>query len=126
MKYDEKIKQIQRDQQMIEDSDQEAPEKLSKTPSKKKVESQGETLKSSNKSAQKVTVVGNPNMWQLLEADVITGGFVSQTKAMYIHSVGCAIRTSVYNESGVTESMIFVPNTKIVNDVNNGKKVIKF
>ncbi len=92
------------------------------------------TLHNSDISGTKVNVpdvkvVGNGDMFQLLcKASSKIEGWMKSTKACEISGMGCLVQvtTQQRNPDGsytVAEALSFVPNTIIVEDVNNGRKL---
>ena len=75
-----------------------------------------------------LNVVGNGDMFQLLcKASSQAEGWMKSTKAMQTPS-GCVVQvtTQQRNPDGsyaVAEALTFVPNVKIVDDENNGRKL---
>ena len=51
-------------------------------------------------------------------------GWMKSTKAYEIPDYGCIVQSTTQQGSNVAETMVFVPYTKIVEDVNGGKKLI--
>lgn len=82
------------------------------------------------KNVKDIQVFGNGDMFQLLcKASSKEEGWMKSTKAMEIEGVGCAIQitTQQENEDGsysVAEALTFVPNVKIVEDINSGRKLV--
>lgn len=92
------------------------------------------TLKNSDVSGTKtnvkdVVVIGNGDMFQLLcKAYSEKEGWMKSTKAMEVTG-GCLVQvtTQQRNPDGsysVAEALSFVPNVKIVDDINNGRKLV--
>ena len=77
-----------------------------------------------------IQVVGNGDMFQLLcKASSEKEGWMKSTKAMELPK-GCLVQvtTQQRNPDGsyaVAEALQFVPNVRIVDDENNGRKLIK-
>ncbi len=91
------------------------------------------TLHNSNISGAKqnvkdIQVVGDGDMFQLLcKASSEAQGWMKSTKAMEVYG-GCIVQvtTQQRNPDGsysVAEALTFVPNVKIVEDDNNGRKL---
>lgn len=77
-----------------------------------------------------IKVVGNGDMFRLLcKASSQQEGWMKSTKAMEIPGVGCIVQvtTQQKNQDGsyaVAEAVTFVPCVKIVDDENNGRKLV--
>ncbi len=72
-----------------------------------------------------IQVFGNGDLWQLLcKASSANGGWMKSTKAMNIEGYGIALQVSTQQGDQVSEALINIPNVKIVNDENGGKKLI--
>jgi hypothetical protein len=94
------------------------------------------TLKNSDISGARVNVkdikvVGNGDSFQLLfKAYSENEGWMKSTKALEVEGVGCFVQvtTQQRNPDGsyaVAEALSFAPNTKIIDDVDNGRKLVK-
>jgi hypothetical protein len=76
-----------------------------------------------------IQVVGNSDMFRLLcKASSQAEGWMKSTKAMQV-SEGCVVQvtTQQRNPDGsyaVAEALTFVPGVKIVDDDNNGRKLV--
>lgn len=76
-----------------------------------------------------IKVIGNGDMFQLLcKASSYSEGWMKSTKAMQVPG-GCIVQvtTQQMNPDGsytVAEALTFVPCVKIVDDENNGRKLI--
>ena len=92
------------------------------------------TLYNSDISGAKVNVpdikvVGNGDMFQLLcKASSQSEGWMKSTKAMELHH-GCVVQVTTHqrNHDGtnsVAEAVCFVPDVRIIDDVNNGRKLV--
>ena len=93
------------------------------------------TLHNSDVSGAKVNVpdikvVGNGDLFRLLcKASSKNEGWMKSSKAMEINGIGCIVQvtTQQKNENGsysIAEAITFVPNVRIVDDENNGRKII--
>jgi hypothetical protein len=75
-----------------------------------------------------IKVVGNGDAFKLLcKASSISEGWMKSTKAMQT-PCGCIVQvtTQQRNPDGsyaIAEALTFVPNVKIVDDINNGRKL---
>lgn len=76
-----------------------------------------------------IKTVGNVDSFQLLcKASSQAEGWMKSTKAMQIEGQGCLVQVSTQQRNpdgsyAVAEALTFVPNVKIVDDVNNGRKL---
>jgi len=76
-----------------------------------------------------IKVVGNGDMFRLLcKASSQNEGWMKSSKAMEV-PCGCVVQvtTQQRNHDGshvVAEALTFVPGVKIVDDVNNGRKLV--
>lgn len=57
-------------------------------------------------------------------------GWMKSTKAMYIEGKGCIVQVTTQQKNldesyAIAEALTFVKDVKIVDDENNGKKLIK-
>jgi len=84
---------------------------------------------------QKVTdikVTGDGNLFTLLsKASSESQGWMKSTKAMEIPGVGCVVQVTTQQRNmdfsySVAEALTFVPGVKIVEDVNNGRRLQGF
>lgn len=72
-----------------------------------------------------IQVVGNGDLWQLLcKASSKEGGWMKSTKAMNIHGFGVALQVTTQQGDQVSEALTSIPNVKIVEDENGGKKLV--
>jgi len=82
-------------------------------------------ISGTKKNVPDVQVVGNGDMFQLLcKASSQKEGWMKSTKAMEISGVGCIVQVTTQQGDNIAEALTFVPKTKIVEDGNNGRKVI--
>jgi len=87
------------------------------------------TVDKAHKNVNDLNVVGNGDSFRLLfKASSQEEGWMKSTKAMQIDNVGCLVQvtTQQRNPDGsysLAEALTFVPATRIVNDVNNGRKL---
>lgn len=76
-----------------------------------------------------VKVIGNGDMFRLLcKASSQEQGWMKSCKAMEISNIGCVVQVTTHQRNidgtnAVAEALVFVPNVKIVEDVNNGRKL---
>lgn len=84
------------------------------------------------KNVKDIVIVGNSDMFRLLcKASSQNEGWMKSTKAMQVDGVGCVVQvtTQQRNPDGsysVAEALSFVPGVKIVDDENNGRKLVSF
>lgn len=84
-----------------------------------------------HKNVSDLRVVGNGDMFKLLcKASSQEEGWMKSTKAMEIHGVGCIVQVTTQqgNRDGsysVTEALTFVPGVTIIEDTNNGRRLLK-
>lgn len=77
-----------------------------------------------------INVVGNGDLFRLLaKASSKAEGWMKSTKAMQIPG-GCVVQvtTQQRNPDGsyaVAEALTFVPNVRIVDDINGGRKLVE-
>ena len=87
------------------------------------------TVSGARKNVKDIRVVGNGDMFRLLcKASSEAEGWMKSTKAMETLS-GCLVQvtTQQRNPDGsysLAEALSFVPNVKIVEDENNGRKLM--
>lgn len=100
-------------------------------------DSVGKTLHNSDISGTKknvpdVEVVGNGDMFQLLcKASSEKEGWMKSTKAMQIDFIGCVVQVTTQQKNldgsySLAEAVTFVPKVKIVDDENNGRKLVEY
>ena len=71
-----------------------------------------------------VVVVGNGDTFQLLcKASSKSQGWMKSAKALEVAEV-CVLQVTTQNGPYVAEALVFVPNAKIVEDVNGGRKLV--
>ena len=86
-------------------------------------------IKEAQKKISDIKVVGNGDMFKLLcKASSLEQGWMKSTKAMEVHN-GCVIQvtTQQKNQDGsysLAESVTFVPNVQITEDINGGNKLV--
>ena len=77
-----------------------------------------------------IKVVGNGDLFKVLcKAYSTNEGWMKSTKAMEIPNTGCLVQvtTQQKNPDGsytVAEALQYVPSVRIVEDVNNGRKLV--
>jgi len=76
-----------------------------------------------------IQVVGNGDMFRLLcKASSQAQGWMKSAKAMEVHG-GCVVQVTTQQKNpdgsyAVAEALSFVPNVRIVRDVNEGRKLV--
>ncbi len=69
-------------------------------------------------------VVGNGDSFQLLcKASSKSGQWMKSAKAYQV-AEGCIVQVTTQNKDNVAEALVFVPNARIVDDVNGGRKLV--
>lgn len=82
------------------------------------------TVNQAKEQVKDLEIVGNGDMFQLLcKASSQAEGWMKSTKAMEIPGVGCVVQVTTQQGDNVAEAVCFVPNAKIVEDTNNGRKL---
>lgn len=77
------------------------------------------------KNVPDIKVVGNGDAFQLLcKASSKAEGWMKSTKAMQIDGAGCVVQVTTQQGDHVAEALVFVPNVKIIDDENNGRKLV--
>ena len=88
------------------------------------------TVSGAHENVKDLKVVGNGDSFKLLcEASSEEEGWMKSTKAMEIKGIGCIVQvtTQQRNIDGnyvVAEALTFVPNVVIVEDENDGRKLV--
>ena len=83
------------------------------------------------KNVKDLKIVGNGDSFRLLfKATSANEGWMKSTKAMEIPQVGCVVQvtTQQANPDGsyvVAEALTFVPNVKLAQDEENGRKLVE-
>ena len=75
-----------------------------------------------------IEFIGDGNLFQLLcKASSQSEGWTKSVKAMETHN-GCIVQVSTQQRSNggfvVAEALVFVPNVRIDDDINNGRKLV--
>ena len=89
------------------------------------------TLGNTDISEAKVNVpgmqtFGDGDMFQLLcKASSTEEGWMKSTKAMQIPGVGCVVQVTTQQGDNVAEALCFVPDVKIVDDVDKGGRKLE-
>ena len=82
------------------------------------------------KNVKDISVVGNGDMFQLLcKASSQEEGWMKSTKACEIQDVGCIVQVTTQQKNpdgsySLAEALTFVPGVKVVEDINNGRKIV--
>lgn len=72
-----------------------------------------------------IKIVGNGDMFTLLsKASSESQNWMKSTKAMEVHG-GCVVQVTTQQGDNIAEALAFVPGVKIVEDVNNGHKLVR-
>jgi len=89
-------------------------------------------ISGARKNVPDIRVVGNGDLFQLLcKASSQAEGWMKSTKAMEVHA-GCVVQvtTQQRNVNGSTysiaEALTFVPGVRIDEDVDGGRKLVRF
>lgn len=71
-----------------------------------------------------IEVVGDGNMFKLLcKASSKSQGWMKSCKAMEVPG-GCVVQVTTQQGDNVAEALTFVPQVKVVEDVNGGRKLV--
>ena len=87
------------------------------------------TVSGARKNVKDLSVVGNGDMFRLLcKASSQEEGWMKSTKACEVQG-GCIVQVTTHqrNHDGtnsVAEAVCFVPDVKVVEDENNGRKLV--
>lgn len=72
-----------------------------------------------------IQVIGNGDLWQLLcKASSKEGKWMKSSKAMNIQGFGVALQVTTQQGDQISEALTAIPNVKIVDDENGGKKLV--
>lgn len=78
------------------------------------------------KNVKDIKAVGDGNLFQLLsKASSKDEGWMKSTKAMQIDGLGCIVQVTTQQWDQVAEALCFVPEVRIVDDENGGRKLIR-
>lgn len=76
------------------------------------------------KKVSDVQITGNPDIFQLIcKASSKEQGWMKSTKAMEVDGIGVVLQVSTQQGSNVAEAITFIPNAKILVDVNGNKYI---
>jgi len=85
------------------------------------------SVEDAKKKVSDVQVVGNGDTFQLLcKASSKSQGWMKSAKAMEIEGVGCVVQVTTQQGANVAEALTFVPNVRVVPDVNGGRKLAAY
>lgn len=80
-------------------------------------------INGARKVVKDIEVVGDGDLFQLLcKASSKTEGWMKSTKAMEVPG-GCVVQVTTQQGFRVAEALTFVPNVKILEDKNNGRRL---
>jgi len=83
------------------------------------------SVEDAQKKISDVVVVGNGDTFQLIcKASSKEQGWMKSTKAMEVPGLGCLVQVTTQQGSNVAEALCFVPDCRIEDDVNGGRKVV--
>ena len=72
-----------------------------------------------------VKIIGNGDSFRLLcKAYSKNEEWMKSSKAYEIPNVGCIVQVTTQHKDNIAEAVCFVPNVKIVDDINGGRKLI--
>lgn len=81
-------------------------------------------FKQAEQQVKDIKAVGDGNLFKLLsKASSKQEGWMKSTKAMEIEGVGCVVQVTTQQNDNVAEAVCFVPNVRIVEDINEGRKL---
>jgi hypothetical protein len=82
------------------------------------------TVKQAKDQVSDLEVVGNGDTFRLIcKASSQAEGWMKSTKAMEIRGVGCVVQVTTQQGDRVAEALTFVPDVRIVDDVNGGRRL---
>jgi hypothetical protein len=87
-------------------------------------------ISGAKKNVKDIEVFGNGDLFQLLsKASSEQEGWMKSTKAMEIENIGCVVQvtTQQMNPDGsysIAEALTFVPDVCVIDDINNGRKLV--
>ena len=88
------------------------------------------TVSGARKNVKDIKIVGNGDMFTLLcKASSEDEGWMKSTKAMEIPGVGCVVQVTTQQRNvdltySIAEAVTFVPNVKIEDDGNSGRRLV--
>lgn len=84
-------------------------------------------ISGTKENVEDVRVVGNVDMFQLLcKASAESENWMKSTKAMEIPGAGCVVQVTTQQGDNVSEAVCFVPGVTVIDDENNGRKLIPY
>ena len=82
-------------------------------------------ISGAEKNVPDIQKSGNGDMFQLLcKTSSKNEGWMKSTKACEIPGVGCIVQVTTQQGNNIAEAVCFVPNVVIIDDINNGRKLI--
>ena len=111
-----------------------AKKKAAKTETKKEVKEKAldvTSVEDAKKKVSDIKVVGNGDTFQLLcKASSESQGWMKSAKACQIDGAGCIVQVTTQQKNidgtySVAEALTFVPEAKIKEDVNGGRKLYR-
>lgn len=87
-------------------------------------------ISGARQNVKDIKVVGNGDMFQLLcKASSQEEGWMKSTKACEVAGIGCLVQVTTQQRGvdgtyAVAEALTFVAGAKIVDDENNGRKLV--
>ena len=77
-------------------------------------------------NVEDLVIFGDGDMFQLLcKASSDKEGWMKSTKAMEIPEMGCMVQVTTQQGNNVAEAVCFIPDVRIENDINDGRKLVK-
>lgn len=74
-----------------------------------------------------IEVIGNGDAFQLLcKASSKSQGWMKSAKAYEVPGVGCLVQVTTQQGDNVAEALVFVNDVTIEDDINNGRKLVKY
>ena len=74
-----------------------------------------------------IEVIGNGDSFQLLcKASSKSQGWMKSAKAYEVPGVGCLVQVTTQQGDNVAEALVFVNDVTIEDDINNGRKLVKY
>ena len=74
-----------------------------------------------------IEVIGNGDAFQLLcKASSKSQGWMKSAKAYEVPGMGCLVQVTTQQGDNVAEALVFVNDVTIEDDINNGRKLVKY
>jgi len=74
-----------------------------------------------------IEVIGNGDSFQLLcKASSKSQGWMKSAKAYEVPGMGCLVQVTTQQGDNVAEALVFVNDVTIEDDINNGRKLVKY